>query len=279
MPSAVTSSTTAPNADAPNADAANAASSTASPSAAELPAGLVRDRLPRHVAIIMDGNGRWAQRRGLPRALGHRAGAATVQRIVAESARLGIRALTLYSFSSENWKRPADEVSALMGLCCEFLDLEGQRMIANDVRFRRIGRREGLPEQVLEALDRAEATTAQCKGLTLCLAVNYGSRTEIVDAVRSIAEAATRGELDPAAINEHTIASHLYTHGLPDPDLLIRTAGERRVSNYLLWQISYAEIYVAEELWPDFGPEAFHAALRDYAGRERRFGDVAPRAS
>jgi len=240
----------------------------------ELPEGLRRDRLPRHVAIIMDGNGRWAQRRGLPRALGHRAGAIAVQGIVGDASRLGLQALTLYSFSSENWKRPADEVAALMELCCEYLRMESERMIASDVRFRRIGRREGLPAPVLDALDQAEAATAHCRGLTLCLAVNYGSRTEIADAMRAIAERVAAGELAPASIDESTIAKHLYTHGLPDPDLLIRTAGERRVSNYLLWQISYAEIHVAETLWPDFGSDEFHQALRDYASRERRFGDV-----
>jgi undecaprenyl diphosphate synthase len=249
-----------------------------SPDAQPLPEGLCRERLPKHVAIIMDGNGRWAQRRGLPRAQGHRAGARAVQTIVAEAASLGIEALTLYSFSSENWKRPADEVSALMELCCEYLALEGERMIKNGVRFRRIGRREGLPQDVLDALDFAEATTADGTGLTLCLAVNYGSRTEITEAVQAIASKVARRELEPADITEATVASHLYTAGLRDPDLLIRTAGERRVSNYLLWQISYAEIHVSPALWPDFDATAFHEALRDYASRERRFGDVAPKS-
>ncbi len=230
--------------------------------------------MPRHIAVIMDGNGRWAQRKGLPRAFGHRAGAKTVQTIVEEASNLGVEALTLYSFSSENWKRPADEVSALMDLCREYIRAEQARMVEKDIRFRRIGRREGMPAVVLEALDDAERATAHCRGLTLCLALNYGSRTEITDAVRTIAEKVARGELAPEAINEATITQHLYTAGLPDPDLLIRTAGERRVSNYLLWQISYAELHVADVLWPDFGPAELHAAIRDFASRERRFGDV-----
>ena len=239
-----------------------------------LPAGLDRRRLPRHIAIIMDGNGRWATARGLPRALGHRAGAKTVLTIVEECKTLGIEALTLYSFSSENWKRPADEVAALMELCREFIRAQCETMIRNNIRFRRIGRREGMPEPVLEALDEAERATAHCTALTLCLALNYGSRTELVDATRAIAERVRRGELAPEAIDEATIDAHLYTHGLPDPDLLIRTAGERRISNYLLWQISYAEIHVAGALWPDFGPNELHAAIRDFASRERRFGDI-----
>jgi len=239
-----------------------------------LPAGLSRERMPRHIAVIMDGNGRWAQRKGLPRALGHRAGAKAVQVIVGEASKLGIEALTLYSFSSENWKRPPDEVSALMELCREYIRAEQSRMVASDIRFRRIGRRDGMPAIVLDALDDAERATAHCRGLTLCLALNYGSRTEITDAVQAIAMKVARGELVPDAIDEATIARHLYTHGLPDPDLLIRTAGERRVSNYLLWQISYAELHVADALWPDFGPAELHAAIRDFASRERRFGDV-----
>ncbi|MBL9120488.1 MAG: di-trans,poly-cis-decaprenylcistransferase [Phycisphaerae bacterium] len=222
----------------------------------------------------MDGNGRWAQSRGLPRALGHRAGAKTVLTIVEECKTLGIEALTLYSFSSENWKRPADEVAALMELCREFIRSQCETMIRNNIRFRRIGRRDGMPTPVLDALDEAERATAHCTALTLCLALNYGSRTELVDATRAIAQRVARGELAPDAITEATIEEHLYTHGLPDPDLLIRTAGERRISNYLLWQISYAELFVANTLWPDFGPSELHEALRDYASRQRRFGDV-----
>lgn len=233
-----------------------------------------RARWPRHVAVIMDGNGRWAQARGLPRAAGHREGVATVRRIVTESRRLGLEALTLYSFSSENWKRPAEEVAALMFLCCEFLRIERPTMLREDIRFRRIGRREGLPEEVLAELDETERATAHCSGLTLCLALNYGSRTEIADAARSLAREVAAGQRTPESIDEAAFASHLYTAGVPDPDLLLRTAGEMRVSNYLLWQISYAELHVTEVLWPDFREADFHRAIADFAGRSRRFGGV-----
>ncbi|MEY5032158.1 MAG: hypothetical protein RL354_1189, partial [Planctomycetota bacterium] len=227
--------------------------SDASPLPTDSPLARVpRDRWPRHVAVIMDGNGRWAQSRGLPRAAGHREGVETVRRVVTESARLGLEALTLYSFSSENWKRPADEVAALMLLCCEFLRLERPTMLRENIRFRRIGRRDGLPLEVLEELDATERATAHATGLTLCLALNYGSRTEIADAARALAREVAAGRRDPESIDEAAMAGHLYTTGIPDPDLLVRTAGEMRVSNYLLWQISYAELHVTEVLWPDF---------------------------
>jgi undecaprenyl diphosphate synthase len=205
----------------------------------------------------------------MPRAAGHREGVATVRRIVSESARLnarglGFTALTLYSFSSENWKRPADEVAALMLLCCEFLKLERPT----------IGRREGLPPEVLAELDETERATAHCTGLTLCLALNYGSRTEIADAARALAAEVAAGLRSPDSIDEAAVASHLYTAGIPDPDLLVRTAGELRVSNYLLWQISYAELHVTEVLWPDFAESDLHRAVADFASRERRFGGV-----
>ncbi|MCE2883236.1 MAG: isoprenyl transferase [Planctomycetaceae bacterium] len=237
-------------------------------------ADLPRASLPRHVAIIMDGNGRWAKERGLPRAAGHRQGVETVRMVVTECARLGLEALTLYSFSSENWKRPADEVGALMALCCEFLRLERPTMLRENIRFRHIGRREGLPAEVLAELDETTAATAPMTGMTLCLALNYGSRTEIADAARALAFEVAAGRLDPAAIDERAVASHLSTAGLPDPDLLVRTAGEMRISNYLLWQISYAELHVTEVLWPDFDARNLAGALRDFARRERRFGDV-----
>ena len=237
-------------------------------------AGIPRARWPRHVAVIMDGNGRWAQARGLPRAAGHREGVATVRRIVTESARLGLEALTLYSFSSENWKRPADEVAALMLLCCEFLRLERPTMLRQNIRFRRIGRRDGLPPEVLAELDETERATSGSTGLTLCLALNYGSRTEIADAARALAIEVAAGTRTAASIDERALASRLYTAGLPDPDLLIRTAGEMRISNYLLWQISYAELHVTEVLWPDFTEAGLHTALADFASRERRFGGV-----
>jgi len=237
-------------------------------------AGVPPERWPRHVAVIMDGNGRWAQARGLPRAAGHREGVSTVRRIVTESARLGLRTLTLYSFSSENWKRPADEVAALMLLCCEFLRIERATMLRENIRFRRIGRREGLPAEVLAELDETERATARATGLTLCLALNYGSRTEIADAARALAREVLAGARTVDSIDEAAVAGHLYTAGLPDPDLLVRTAGEMRISNYLLWQISYSELHVTEVLWPEFGERDFHRALADFAGRERRFGAV-----
>jgi undecaprenyl diphosphate synthase len=230
--------------------------------------------LPRHVAIIMDGNGRWANARGLPRIAGHKAGAETVDRITTECARLGLDALTLYSFSSENWKRPADEVDALMTLCHAHLVEQRDRMIENGIRFRRIGRREGLPASVLDAADACEEATAHGEGLTLCLALNYGARAEIVDATRRLATQVRAGELDPAEIDETRFAAALDTHGLPDPDLLIRTAGEMRISNFLLWQISYAELVVTDVAWPDFGENDLQAAFRTFAGRSRRFGGV-----
>jgi undecaprenyl diphosphate synthase len=245
------------------------------PSADSPLAAVPRERWPVHVAVIMDGNGRWAQARGLPRAAGHREGVETVRRIVTESARLGLGALTLYSFSSENWKRPADEVAALMFLCCEFLRIERPTMLRENIRFRRIGRREGLPPEVLAELDETERATAHATGLTLCLALNYGSRTEIADAARALAQEVAAGTRSLDSIDEQAVASRLYTAGIPDPDLLVRTAGEMRVSNYLLWQISYAELHVTETLWPDFTVADFHHALADFARRDRRFGGVA----
>ncbi|MGC8624690.1 MAG: polyprenyl diphosphate synthase, partial [Phycisphaerae bacterium] len=209
-------------------------------------------RLPGHVAVIMDGNGRWARRRGKPRTEGHRAGAVAAREIVEHAARLGLKQLTLYSFSVENWSRPAAEVNTLMRLYIDYLISERPVMLKNNIRFRQIGRREGLPPAVLEELDRTIAALDQNTGMTLCLAVNYGSRAEITDAVRAIARKVQAGILPADAINEETIAQHLYTAAMPDPDLLIRTAGEMRVSNYLLWQISYAELFVTDVYWPDF---------------------------
>jgi len=230
------------------------------------------ERRPRHIAIIMDGNGRWALDRKLPRIAGHKAGARAVRDIVTECGRLGVKALTLYSFSLENWKRPEDEISGLMSLYLEYLGKERQELLDNNVRFVQLGRREGLPVNVLAAMDDTIAATRHCTGLTLALALNYGSRAEITDAVQAIARKVQRGQLKPEQIDEQIISDHLYTAGLPDPDLLIRTAGEMRVSNYLLWQISYAEIHVTHKYWPDFGVEDLHVALRDYASRNRRFG-------
>ncbi len=230
------------------------------------------DRRPRHIAIIMDGNGRWAQQKNLPRVAGHRAGAKAVRDAVTECGKLGIEALTLYSFSSENWKRPTDEIDALMGLYLEYLAKERAELIEKNVQFMQIGRREGLPREVLEAVDETIQATSKCNGLKLILAVNYGSRGEITDAVRTIADKVKRGELDVSDIDQSTITEHLYTADLPDPDLLIRTAGEHRISNYLLWQISYAEIRIINSFWPDFTVAHLHEAIRDYANRKRRYG-------
>lgn len=240
--------------------------------------GLPRDAMPRHVAVIMDGNGRWARRRGKPRMFGHEQGAKAVRAIVTECARLELEVLTLYSFSMENWKRPADEVEFLMGLYVQYLIAERAEMMDNDIRFIQIGRRQGLPGPVLDELDQTVRMTAANRGMTLALAINYGSRAEITDAVRAIAAKAAAGQLQPDAIDEQTVADHLYTAGLPDPDLLIRTASEMRVSNYLLWQISYAELHVSDVCWPDFSVEHLRNALRDYARRTRRFGAVVEQA-
>ncbi len=236
--------------------------------------GLPREALPRHIAIIMDGNGRWARQQGLPRIEGHRRAATAVRETVTHSARLGIQCLTLYSFSLENWKRPRLEVEGLMALYAEYLASERQEIMDNDIRVRQVGRREGLPEAVLRQLDLTEQASRQNRGLLLCLALNYGSRAEIVDAVRGLAERVQRGELRAEQIDETAISAALYTAGIPDPDLVVRTAGEMRLSNFLLWQLSYAELYVTPVLWPDFRAADLYAAIRVFAGRERRFGDI-----
>ena len=237
-------------------------------------ADVPRERWPRHIAVIMDGNGRWAHARGLPRIEGHRRGGETVRVITEECGRLGLAQLTLFAFSSENWRRPREEIDFLMDLYRRHLISERSRAIKNNVRVRTIGRRDGIPADVLAEVDRTIDATAGNTGLTVCLAVNYGSRREITDAARNLAERAARGELDPATITEETFASALYTAGMSDPDLLIRTAGEMRLSNFLLWQMSYAELYVTETLWPDFREADLHAAIRDFAKRERRFGGL-----
>jgi undecaprenyl diphosphate synthase len=229
---------------------------------------------PRHVAIIMDGNGRWAKSRGLPRVEGHRRGADAVRHITQECCRLEMAQLTLFAFSSENWRRPPGEIRFLMDLYRRYLIRQRPTVMKNDIRFRTIGRREGIPDDVLAEAARTTEMSAANTGLTLCLAVNYGSRREIADAARRLAERAARGELSPAAITEETLASALDTAGMPDPDLLIRTAGEMRLSNFLLWQASYAELWVTPTLWPDFSEADLHAAIRDFAGRERRFGGL-----
>jgi undecaprenyl diphosphate synthase len=232
------------------------------------------EKMPRHIAVIMDGNGRWAQQRGLPRIEGHRQGAESVRRVTEESARLGIEQLTLYCLSSENWKRPADELDFLMELLQKYMSQQRDKIMEHNVQVTVIGRREGLQENVLREIDKTVALSRGNTGLKVCLAINYGARAELVDAMRSIAREVQAGRLDPADIAEATIDAHLYTAGIPEPDLLIRTAGEMRVSNFLLWQISYAEIWVTDCCWPDFDEAQLHQAIRDYAARDRRFGGL-----
>ena len=232
--------------------------------------------LPAHIAIIMDGNGRWAQRRGLPRVLGHRQGIRSVRAVVEECCRLGLSQLTLYCLSVENWKRPERELKFLMRLLRHFLVVERKELMNQHVRLAMIGRRDGLPPDVLAELDATIELTRVNPGLTLCLAINYGGRTEIADAARKLAEDVALGRIQPQQVDENCFAHYLETHGMPDPDLLIRTAGEMRVSNFLLWQISYAELYITDVLWPDFRGEHLRQALDSYAGRQRKFGGLPP---
>ncbi len=238
--------------------------------------GIDRESMPRHIAIIMDGNGRWAQQRGLPRIRGHEEGAKTVRAVVTQCARLGIEALTLYSFSIENWKRPKAEVDFLMGLYGQYLVAERGEIMDNNIRLVHIGDREGLPPNVLEAMDDTVSVSAANTGLKLCLALNYGSRSEILSAVRRIATDVQADRVCVDEINESLFDDCLYTRGLPDPDLVIRTANQHRISNFLLWQISYAEIHVCDVCWPDFGLPHLHAAIKDFAFRERRYGALDP---
>jgi undecaprenyl diphosphate synthase len=232
------------------------------------------EKLPRHIAIIMDGNGRWARQRGLPRIEGHRRGAKVVRRVTEECARLGIDQLTLYCLSSENWKRPADEIAFLMQLLEHYMIGERSLIMEQNIRVSVIGRREGIAPKALEEMDRTVEMSAANTGMRLCLAINYGSRGELVDACRAIAAEVRAGRLAPEEISEEIIAGRLYTAGMPEPDLLVRTAQEMRVSNFLLWQISYAEIWVTDRFWPEFDEAALHEAIRDYAARDRRFGGL-----
>ncbi|HUG92524.1 MAG TPA: polyprenyl diphosphate synthase [Planctomycetaceae bacterium] len=236
--------------------------------------GLHGGRLPRHIAVIMDGNGRWARTRGLPRIEGHRRGVQSVRMIVEECSRIGVGQLTLYCLSSENWKRPPHELSMLLHLLEQYVIEERSEIMRQGLRFSIIGRRDGLGADVIREIDRTIELSRANGGMRLCLAVNYGSRGEIVDAVRAIAGEAQAGRLAVEAIDEACVSAHLYTAGMSDPDLVIRTAGEMRVSNYLLWQISYAELWVTETCWPDFRVPDLHAALQDFAARDRRFGGL-----
>jgi undecaprenyl diphosphate synthase len=236
-----------------------------------------RDRLPAHIAIIMDGNGRWARRRGLPRAAGHKAGVEPVRTAVETSSRIGIQALTLYAFSVENWKRPRTEVDYLWRLLSIYLRRELPEIMRNGIRFTCMGRLDGLPLQVRRELENAIDATAGNTGMRLNVAINYSGRAELVDAINTIMdEARLEGRLGDLHIDEETIASRLYTAGLPDPDLLIRTSGEMRISNFLLWQIAYAELYVTDTLWPDFRRADLLHAILEYQKRDRRFGGLSP---
>jgi undecaprenyl diphosphate synthase len=232
-------------------------------------------RLPQHVAVIMDGNGRWAEQRGLPRLQGHRVGKESVRAVVEAARRLGLRYLSLYAFSSENWNRPPREVDGLMSLLRRYLATELGKMMKHQIRLLAVGNLRRLPLAVREALRATVEATRRNTGMTVILAVSYGGREEIARAARTIARRVRRGELDPESVTEDTVAEHLGTHGIPDPDLLIRTSGEMRLSNFFLWQLAYTEIYVTDTLWPDFREREFVQALAFFQQRERRFGRTA----
>jgi undecaprenyl diphosphate synthase len=238
------------------------------------PLDIPADRHPRHIAIIMDGNGRWANRQNLPRIEGHRRGVESVRRTTEECSRLGIGHLTLYCLSSENWKRPQTEIDFLMHLLEQYMIEERSTIMGNNLRVRMLGRRDDIPDQVLRELDKTVEMSQGNTGTWLNLAINYGARSELVDAVRALAKQIESGELHSSDVTEASIAENLYTAGMPDPDLLIRTAGEFRISNFLLWQISYAEIWVTQKCWPEFDEATLHEAIQAYAARERRFGGL-----
>ena len=236
------------------------------------------ERLPRHIAVIMDGNGRWANRRDKPRISGHRAGAESVRETIETCARLGVSYLTLYAFSTENWKRPRLEVDTLMRLLRQYLNQEIDTLMRNRIRFRSIGRREALSPGIRRDIDRAERATAGNDRMVLTVALNYSGRAEIVDACRRVAEELARTGRDPATIDAADVERHLYAPEVPDPDLLVRTSGEMRISNFMLWQIAYTEIYVTETLWPDFRMQNLFEAIVEYQKRDRRYGGAEERA-
>jgi len=236
--------------------------------------GIPLEKRPQHIAMIMDGNGRWAQERSQPRIKGHQQGAETVRLMTEECARLGIGQLTLYCLSSENWKRPELELEFLMHLLSLYLVNERDTLNRNNVRLQIIGRRDRIPKEVIVEMDRSIEVTSGNTGLTLCLAINYGGRAEIVDAIRSISRRVKEEDLDVEAIDEQMVSEHLYTAGMNDPDLMIRTAGEMRISNYLLWQLSYSELWVTQKHWPEFSIDDLQAAILDYSKRRRRFGGL-----
>ena len=228
--------------------------------------------IPAHIAVIMDGNGRWAKQHSLGRIAGHKKGVEAVRETVTACRELGVRYLTLYAFSSENWDRPAREVKSLMGLLEKFLKMELKTMLDRDIRLLAIGNCGTLPENVLKTLNEVISKTQGNSAMTLILALSYGGRDEILEAVRKIAREAAQGKIDPSSLNKEAFSDYLYTEGIPDPDLLIRTSGEHRISNFLLWQTAYTEFYFTDVLWPDFRKKDLIAAIRDYQGRERRFG-------
>ncbi|HSA62543.1 MAG TPA: isoprenyl transferase [Nitrospiraceae bacterium] len=243
-------------------------------SESDLTAKLEPELLPKHVAVIMDGNGRWAELRGLPRIAGHREGINSVREMITQCLELGIQALTIYAFSQENWNRPTQEISALMGLLEHYLSTERASLIEQRVRFRTIGRLELLPQSAQHWVRTTEKETAQLDKLVLTVALSYGGRAEIVDAVRGLLKDARSGAIQPERVDEAMVQQYLYTHPLPDPDLLIRTSGETRISNFLLWQLAYTELYFTPTLWPDFRRREFLLALLEYQRRERRFGRI-----
>ncbi|WP_262268926.1 MULTISPECIES: isoprenyl transferase [Microvirga] len=253
-------------------------SGEAKKSAPSLACNEAGEGMPTHVAIIMDGNGRWAAQRGLPRFEGHRKGIDAIRRAVRTATDLGIRFLTVYSFSAENWRRPADEVSYLMGLLKRFVRHDLAELHANNIRVRIIGEREGLASDIRMLLDEAEQLTRSNTGLTLVIAFNYGGRQEIVSAIRALAVKVKAGTLDPSEIDMNTVGATLDTHGIPDPDLVIRTSGEQRVSNFLTWQTAYSEFVFLPCFWPDFDETAFQSAIAEYYRRDRRFGGLSARA-
>ncbi|MBP1752494.1 MAG: uppS [Geobacteraceae bacterium] len=233
---------------------------------------LDREKLPNHLAIIMDGNGRWAQERMLKRIIGHQKGVETVRSIVEESSLIGIRYLTLFAFSAENWLRPRSEVKSLMALLKKYIAMETPRLMKNNIRFNVIGDLRELPADVGDAVQSAAARTAENTGMVLTLALSYGSRQEILTAVKRLAEDIAAGRISSETVDEKIFTTYLYTYGLPDPDFLIRTSGEMRISNFLLWQLAYAELYFTEVNWPDFGKDEFYKALGSFQARERRYG-------
>jgi undecaprenyl diphosphate synthase len=231
-----------------------------------------KKRIPRHIAIIMDGNGRWAEGQSLPRAKGHIEGVRRVEEIIDTARKLGVKIVTLFTFSTENWNRPENEVSMIMNILSAVLEKKIQKLKKDNIQLRMIGRADRIPQPLLRTINEVIEMTKENVGLIVNLAFNYGSRIEIVDAVKKISQSVQKGELSIDEIDEQTVSSALYTKGLPDPDLLIRTSGEQRISNFLLWQLSYAEFYFTDKLWPDFDTKELKRAIRDYQGRERRYG-------